>query len=111
MQKILSLFTYISRMYNFQMNYGANHRGMKMRWENNNIPSLNVINGKTSPCGIKGILRHYNYWSDKKLGPGIVAIRIIACSCHDFTTILSLSWDSKIKEAVNLPRYCRIYNF
>ena len=78
-------------MYNVQRNYGANHRGMKMGWKNNNIPSLNVINGKTSPCGIKGILRHYNYWSDPKLGPGIDSIRIITCSLHSCATVLSLS--------------------
>ena len=70
---------------------------MKLIWKNKSFPSLNVINGKTSPYAIKVILRHYHYQSDPKLGPGIVAIIRITCSCYDCTTILSLSWDSKIK--------------
>ena len=35
------------------------------------FPSLNVIDGKLSPDGSKGILRHYHSRSDPKLGPGI----------------------------------------
>ena len=75
------------------------------------FPSLNVINGKSWPYESKGIIRHNHYWSDRKLGPGIVAIRRIPCSCHACTAILSISWDHKIKEAVNQPRYGRVYNF
>ena len=63
-----------------------------------------------SPCGRKGILRHHNYQSDPKLGPGIIWIIIIPWSCHACTTILSLSWYSKIKEVFNQPRYVRVYN-
>ena len=61
--------------------------------------------------GSKVIIKHYHYCSDPKLGPGIVAIRRIQCSCYDCKTILSLSWGSKIKVAVNQPRYGRVYNF
>ena len=64
---------------------------------------------KKSPYEIKGILRHYNYRSDPKLVPGIVAIIRIQCSCHACTTILYISWDSKIKKSVNHPRYGRLY--
>ena len=84
---------------------------MEIIWNNTLFPSLNVIYGKTSPYGSKGILRYYHYRSNPKLGSGIVAIRIIPFNCHACTTILSLSWDSKIKEAVNQPRYGRVYNF
>ena len=59
------------------------------------FPSLNVIIGKTYPYGTKGILRHYHYRSDTKLGPGIVSVRIIPCNCRDCINILSLSWDLK----------------
>ena len=110
MKNMESLFKYQSHIYNVQMNSGVNHRGVKMRWNNKLFPSLNVINVETSPYGSKGILRHNHYWSDPKLGPGIVAIIIIPCSCHACTTILSLSWDSKTKEEVNQPRYGRVYN-
>ena len=41
---------------------------------------------------------------------GIVAIIIIPCSFHSCTTILSLSWNSKVKEDFNHPRYGRVYN-
>ena len=61
--------------------------------------------------GSKGNIRYYHNRSDPKLGPGIVEVRTIPYSCHDCTTILSLSWDSKIKEAVNQPIYGRVYNF
>ena len=59
---------------------------MKMIWNNKNIPSLNIINGKTSPYGSKGIRRHYHYWSDPELGLGIIEIRRITCIFHDCTT-------------------------
>ena len=81
-----------------------------MRRNNKIPPSLNVINGKTYPYGSRGILRHYHYFSDTKLGTGIVAIRIISCNWNSCTTILSLSWDSETKEAVNQPIYGRVYN-
>ena len=75
------------------------------------FPSLNVINGIPSPYGSKEIIRHYHYRSDTKLDPGIVEIRRILCSCNYFTTILSISWNSRTKEEVNQPRYGRVYNF
>ena len=78
--------------------------------EQQTFPPLNIINGKTSPYGSKVILRHYHYQSDPKLGTGVVEIRIIPCSCHACTTLLSLSCDSKNKEAFNHPRYGRVYN-
>ena len=56
------------------------------------------------------MLRHYHYFSDPELGPVIVEIIIITCSCHACTTILSLYWGSKIKELVNHPRCDRVYN-
>ena len=74
------------------------------------FPSLKIIRGKSSPYGSKGIIRQYNYWSDTKLGQGIVEIRIIPCSCHACTTILSLYWDSKTREAFNQNRYGRVYS-
>ena len=83
---------------------------MKMRWNKKLIPSLNCIDGKSSPYGSKGVLRHYHYWSDPKLGPGVVEIRINTCSCHSCTKILSLPWDSTVREAFNHPIYGRVYN-
>ena len=59
------------------MNYDVNHRSMKFRRNNKPFLSLNVLNGKTLPYASKGILRHYHYRSDPKLGPGIVAMIII----------------------------------
>ena len=81
-----------------------------MRSNNNFFPLLNVINGKPSPYGSKGILRHYHYRSYAKLSLGIVAIIRIPCGCHYFTTILSFYWYSKNKEEVNHPRYGRVYD-
>ena len=76
-----------------------------MRWNKKLFPPLNVINVKTSPYGSNGILRHYHYRLDPKLSPGIVAIRIISCSYHDCTTILSLSWGLKIKKKQLISLY------
>ena len=81
-----------------------------MWWNNKLFPSLNIINIKSSPYGSNGILRHYHYGSDPKLGLGIVSIRGIPCSFHAFKTISSLSWDSKIKESCNQPRYGLLYS-
>ena len=81
-----------------------------MRWNKKPFLSLNVIKGEILSYGSKEILRYYHYQSDPKLGSGIVAIGRISCNCHVCTTILSLSLYSKIKEAVNMPRYGRVYN-
>ena len=81
-----------------------------MIWNKELFSSFNVINGKTSPYASKAILRHYHYLSDPKIGLVIFSIRRITCSFHDCTNILSLSWDPKIKEAVNQPRYGRVYH-
>ena len=75
--------------------------------EQQTVSSLNVINGKSSPYGKKGIIIYDNYLSDTKLGPDIVEIIRIPCSCNACTKISSLYWDSKIKEAFNQPRYGR----
>ena len=86
-----SLFKCQSHIYNLQRRYGVILRGVKMIWSNNKI-------------------HHYHYQSDPKLGPGIVAIRIIRCSCHSCTTMISIFWDAKIKETVYQPRYGRVYD-
>ena len=92
-----SILKYQSHIYNVKRNTDVNNRGMKMRWNNKRFPSLNVINGIISPYDIKGILRHYNYQYDSKLCLGIISIIIIPCSFHAYTTISSISWDSKTK--------------
>ena len=76
-----------------------------MLWNKTLFTSLNVINGKPSPCGRKGILRHCHYCSDPILGLGIVATRIIPLGCHACITILYIYWDSEIKESFNQPIY------
>ena len=108
MKKRESLFKYQSRIYNVQRKSVVDHRGMKMIWNNKLFPSLNAINGKKSPYSSKGILRHYHYRSDLKLGTVIVAIRRTLCSCHACTAILSIYWDSKIKETIHQPIYFRV---
>ena len=81
-----------------------------MRLNNKTIPYLNFINVKTSPYGSKVILRHNNYRSDIKLGPGIFEIRIMPYNFRACATIISLYWDKKIKEAFNHTRYGRVYS-
>ena len=66
--------------------------------------------GKHPHMQARKILRYYNYLSDPKLGMGIVAIIKTPFCCHACKTVLSPYWDSKIKEAVNQPRYGRVYN-
>ena len=75
-----SQLKYQPHIYNDQRKSDINHKGMTMRCNNTLFPSSNVIDGKTSSHGNKGILRHYHYRSDPKLGPGIVKIRIIPYS-------------------------------
>ena len=81
-----------------------------MRWNKKLFPSLNVINGKSSPYGSKGVLRHDRSRLDPKLGMVVVGTRRITRSFHACTTILSVSSDSKSREAFNQPRYFRAYN-
>ena len=69
------------------------------------IMSNNTLDGIWRCFSINNII------SRPMIGPGIVEVRTIPYSCHDRTTILSLSWYSKIKEAVNQPIYGIVYNF
>ena len=58
---------------------------MKIIWNNKLFPSLNVINGKKSPYESKGIIRHYHYRSDPKLGPGVFPLEkfhVVAMLAH-----------------------------
>ena len=111
MQNRESLLKYQLIIYNVQRNSYVNKRSIKVIQNITLFPSLNFIKGIISPYGSKGIPRHYHYCSDPNLGPVIVTIRRILCSCHYCTTILYISWDSKTKEAVNHHRYGRVYNF
>ena len=99
-QKRESLFSYKSCIYNFQRKSDVNHKGIQMRWNNKTFPPLNVIRGEISPYGSKGIIRHYHYRSDPKIGPGIVTIRRITFIYHVCTTILHFYWDPKNNKAV-----------
>ena len=74
------------------------------------FPSLNLINWKSYPYWSKVVLIHYHYRPDTKLGPGIVAIRIIPCSCLACKTRLSIPWSYIIKYACNQPIYGRVYD-
>ena len=105
-----SQFKYQLPIYNVQSNYGVDPRGIEMRWINKLFLSLNFINGKALPYASKIIIKHYHYRSDPKLSLMVVAIRIIPCSCHACKTILSISWYSKITEAVNQPKNGRVYH-
>ena len=60
-KNIESLFKYKSCIYYVQGSSDVNHKGVIIRWNNKLFPSLNVINGKSSTYGIKGILRQYHY--------------------------------------------------
>ena len=71
---------------------------------------MNAIDVNSAPYRSNGVVRHYHYSSDPKLGPGIVAPRRIPCSSYACITPLSLSWDSKINDACNNPRYGRLYD-
>ena len=109
LQNRSSIFKCQSSMYSVQRNYYINHRDMKIQWNTKLFPSFNFINVNSSPYGIKDIIWYYHYWSDSKLGPGIVVIRIIPCIFHACTKIWSLSWESKIRSAVNQPRTGIVY--
>ena len=86
------------------------HRRMNLRRNNIFFPSLNIINIKTALYGSKGFLIHYKYRPDQKLCQGDVSVRIINHSCHDFTTQISLTWNSKIKDTCTQSRYGRVYD-
>ena len=96
MKKIESIFKYQSGFYSIQSNNDVNHRGVKLQHNNKLFPSFNAINGKSTKYRSKGVLRHYHYRSDPKIGPGIFAIIIITCSFHACTTKLYINWDDKI---------------
>ena len=104
-----SLFKYHSTFYNVQRNDDVNHRGMKLRW-NKIFPSLNVLNRKLSLHGSKGVLRHYHYRSDTKIGPGIFVTRRITFSFQACTIKLSLPRKSTIKDTRNQTKYRKVYD-
>ena len=85
-------YSNINYVYNVKWNDDVNHRGMKLRWNNEVFSSLNVVNWKPAPYRRKGVIKQYNYRSDTKLGPGSFAITRIPCSCNVCTKKLYISW-------------------
>ena len=83
---------------------------MKLQRNNKLFPNLNSIHGKKSPYGRKGVLRHFHYRSDPKLGPGIFYLRIFTYSYHYCITQLFLTGGHKIKTACNQPIYGVVYD-
>ena len=80
-----------------------------MIWNKNLFPPLNAINVYKAPYVSKGVIRHYNYRSDPKVGLGIVDIKIITRIFHACTTQLFLPWYYTINKACNHPIYGRVY--
>ena len=71
---------------------------------------MNVKKDRRSPFDSKDNIKHYDYYSDQKFGTGIIAIIIILFIYQNFTTLISLTLDSKKKDSVIHPRYSRIHN-
>ena len=69
---------------------------MKLLQNNKLFPYLNEINGNIDPYVSKGVIRNHNYRYDPKLVQGVVAAIRISCSCHAFTTKISLPWGPKL---------------
>ena len=68
--------------YNIKIGHDVKPIGIKLIWNNNKIPELNVCNIIITTYVIKGFIINDYYMSDTKLGQDIVGVIRITCSFH-----------------------------
>ena len=97
------LFTFYSCFSNIK-NDDVRHRGMELQ-QKNKFRSLNVINGKTTTCISKDVLRHCHYRSGTKLDQWVVYVRII----HVVAILVKIN--CIFLGILKHTRYTRVFNF
>ena len=62
----------------------------------NQLPALPLCGQHSKPHGARGLIKHYSFRFDPKIGNGICAIHRISCACVACTSMLDKPWVSGI---------------
>ena len=80
------------REYHVQDNADAAHKDVKMYCDTNQFPALPFCGPHPKPRGSRGLIKHYHFCFDPKLGHGICVICRIPCACVACTSMLDKLW-------------------
>ena len=96
---------FLCQNYLIQNKNDATLTAINMTWNNSLFPKL-PESGNSAPIrGKCGVMTHYHYRLDPKLGEGVCAIHCIPCACAACVQQLQLPWDPKLSHASKQPRY------
>ena len=84
------------RQYHVQNNSDVAYQDFRMYCNTNKFPSLHLCGTYSKPHGARGLIKHYHFRFDPKLGNGICEIRHIPCACVACTSMLDKPWISGI---------------
>ena len=80
-----------------------------MTWNDTLFPTLPIPVRKSAIRGSTGVMTHYNYRFDPKLGEGKCAIQRITCACTFCIGQLNKAWIPKIDDK-DQPWYAHVPN-
>ena len=95
------------RYYHIQHKKDVEHKQLSMGWNDKLFPKLAIADGKSMHRGSRGVLTHYHFRADPKLGQGFVAVHRIPCACVACTAQLDKEWLPGIA-AKEQPRYASV---
>ena len=87
-RKISSKRKWTDREYHFQDNADVAHKGVKMYFDTNQLPTLPFCGSHPKPHGARGFGKNYHLRFDTNIGHGICAIHRISFACVPFTSML-----------------------
>ena len=97
--------TFKARHYFVQNKDDVKHSLVNMSWKNTLFPKLPAPESQPNVHGKHGVMTHYHFRVDPKLGEGKCAIRRIPCACAACIEQMQKHWDPKIKDPSEQPRY------
>ena len=80
---------------------------INVAWDNTVFSKLPFVDASAVIRGRQGIMTHYNYRVDPKLGFGKCAVRRIPCMCSACIAQLDLPWDPTLP-AEEQPRFAQV---
>ena len=96
--------------YHVQDDADVAHKYVKIFYNTNQFPSLQVFVPHTKPQGVIGLSKYYHMKFDQKIGYGTYDIRIIPCSCVYCTSMLDKPWVCGLP-LLQQPRYQPVTEF
>ena len=81
-----------NRQYHVQDNDDIVKQDVRVYCNTNQFPELPFCGPHSKPHGARGIIKHYHFPFDTKLGNGVCEILCIPCACVACTSMLYKPW-------------------